>query len=36
MRHGAFDYLTKPHELEELVAKLNEAVQRMLKDFPPS
>lgn len=28
MRHGAFDYLTKPHELDELVAKLNEAVRQ--------
>ena len=28
LRHGAFDYLTKPHELSELVAKINEAVRR--------
>jgi len=27
MRHGAFDYLTKPHELVELVAKIKEAVR---------
>jgi DNA-binding response OmpR family regulator len=27
LRHGAFDYLTKPHELAELVAKINEAVR---------
>jgi DNA-binding response OmpR family regulator len=27
MRYGAFDYLTKPHELAELVAKINEAVR---------
>lgn len=26
MRYGAFDYLTKPHELSELVEKINEAV----------
>lgn len=28
LRHGAFDYLTKPHELAELVAKINAAVRR--------
>jgi DNA-binding response OmpR family regulator len=28
MRYGAFDYLTKPHELSELVEKINEAVHR--------
>lgn len=28
MRHGAFDYLTKPHELAELVAKIHEAVRQ--------
>jgi DNA-binding response OmpR family regulator len=28
MRFGAFDYLTKPHELEELVQKINDAVRR--------
>jgi DNA-binding response OmpR family regulator len=27
MRYGAFDYLTKPHELAELVAKIHEAVR---------
>jgi DNA-binding response OmpR family regulator len=27
LRHGAFDYLTKPHELAELVAKINDAVR---------
>lgn len=27
MRYGAFDYLTKPHELAELVEKINEAVR---------
>jgi DNA-binding response OmpR family regulator len=27
LRHGAFDYLTKPHELAELVAKINAAVR---------
>jgi FixJ family two-component response regulator len=27
MRHGAFDYLTKPHELAELVDKIMEAVR---------
>jgi DNA-binding response OmpR family regulator len=27
LRHGAFDYLTKPHELAELVAKINQAVR---------
>lgn len=27
MRYGAFDYLTKPHELAELVDKINEAVR---------
>ncbi|PIE66899.1 MAG: two-component system response regulator [Deltaproteobacteria bacterium] len=27
LRHGAYDYLTKPHELAELVAKINEAVR---------
>ena len=27
LRHGAFDYLTKPHELAELVLKINEAVR---------
>ena len=27
MRYGAFDYLTKPHELEDLVKKINEAVR---------
>lgn len=27
MRHGAFDYLTKPYELSELVAKINDAVR---------
>lgn len=27
IRFGAFDYLTKPHELAELVAKINEAVR---------
>ena len=27
MRHGAYDYLTKPHELSELVAKIQEAVR---------
>ena len=34
MRHGAFDYLTKPHELSELVAQINEAVRqrRMRKE----
>ena len=31
MRHGAFDYLTKPHELSELVAKINEAVRQKEK-----
>jgi DNA-binding response OmpR family regulator len=28
MRYGAFDYLTKPHELAELVEKINEAIRR--------
>jgi DNA-binding response OmpR family regulator len=28
MRFGAFDYLTKPHELEELVQKINDAVRK--------
>jgi DNA-binding NtrC family response regulator len=28
MRYGAFDYLTKPHELAELVDKINEAVHQ--------
>ena len=28
LRHGAFDYLTKPHELAELVEKINEAIRR--------
>ena len=27
MRYGAFDYLTKPHELAELVEKINEAIR---------
>jgi DNA-binding response OmpR family regulator len=27
LRHGAFDYLTKPHELAELVGKINDAVR---------
>lgn len=27
IRHGAFDYLTKPHELAELVDKIMEAVR---------
>jgi len=27
MRFGAFDYLTKPHELSELVAKIHDAVR---------
>ena len=27
MRYGAFDYLTKPHELTELVEKIHEAVR---------
>ncbi len=27
LRYGAFDYLTKPHELAELVDKINEAVR---------
>jgi len=27
IRYGAFDYLTKPHELTELVAKINEAIR---------
>ena len=27
LRHGAFDYLTKPHELAELVAKIYDAVR---------
>ncbi|GAB6909608.1 Response regulator receiver protein [Desulfosarcina cetonica] len=31
MHHGAFDYLTKPHELAELVAKINEAVRHREK-----
>jgi len=26
MRHGAYDYLTKPHELDQLIAKIKEAV----------
>jgi DNA-binding response OmpR family regulator len=26
MRHGAFDYLMKPLKIEELMAKLNEAI----------
>ena len=28
MRYGAFDYLTKPHELAELVEKIKEATRR--------
>lgn len=28
LRHGAFDYLTKPHDLSELVAKINLAVRQ--------
>jgi DNA-binding response OmpR family regulator len=28
MRFGAFDYLTKPHELAELVAKIHAAIRR--------
>jgi len=28
LRNGAFDYLTKPHELSELVAKINDAVRQ--------
>ena len=28
MRYGAFDYLTKPHELAELVEKIEEATRR--------
>lgn len=28
IKHGAFDYLTKPYELEELLAKIKEAVSR--------
>jgi DNA-binding response OmpR family regulator len=31
MRYGAFDYLTKPHELAELVEKINEAVRHREK-----
>lgn len=31
MRFGAFDYLTKPHELAELVQKINEAVRHKEK-----
>jgi DNA-binding response OmpR family regulator len=28
LRYGAFDYLTKPHDLSELVIKINEAVRQ--------
>ncbi len=31
IRHGAFDYLTKPHELSELVAKIVAAVDRRMR-----
>jgi DNA-binding response OmpR family regulator len=31
IRFGAFDYLTKPHELAELVAKINQAVRHREK-----
>lgn len=31
MRYGAFDYLTKPHELAELVEKINDAVRHREK-----
>ena len=31
LRFGAYDYLTKPHELSELVAKIHEAVRHREK-----
>ena len=31
LRYGAFDYLTKPHELAELVDKIHEAVRHREK-----
>jgi FixJ family two-component response regulator len=32
---GAFDYLTKPYELEDLIEKIREATERSKRDSVP-
>ena len=32
---GAFDYLTKPYELEDLIEKIREAIERPKRDATP-
>jgi DNA-binding NtrC family response regulator len=36
LKHGAFDYLTKPCEIEELTAKIREAFEARRKKAPHS